>query len=203
MQQLRERAQSFRHHVSADSDKYRRLAEGQAPQALFITCSDSRVVPAHITGAGPGDLFELRTAGSIVPPYDHSPACSEAATISYAVEVLGIRDIVVCGHSHCGALDALVSGTDLAGLPGLGRWLDLARPSLGLCRPGADSSSGTANDPALTRLARRHVAAQLTTLATYPSVRPGIERGEVRLHGWFYRIDTGEVDILNRSAGEG
>lgn len=203
MQQLRERAQSFRHHVSADSDKYRRLAERQEPQALFITCSDSRVVPAHITGAGPGDLFELRTAGSIVPPYDHSPACSEAATISYAVEVLGVRDIVVCGHSHCGALDALAGGTDLAGLPGLGRWLDLARPSLGLGRPGVAGSSETAYDPALTGLARRHVAAQLTTLATYPSVRPGVERGDVRLHGWFYRIDTGEVDILNWSAGEG
>ncbi|MFF4947799.1 carbonic anhydrase, partial [Streptomyces chattanoogensis] len=86
-----------------DREAYGRLAAGQSPLALFITCSDSRVVPSLITGAGPGELFELRTAGNAVPAYQEGMAASsEAATIEYATRVLGVADIVVCGHSHCG-----------------------------------------------------------------------------------------------------
>src|SRR5688572_20734265 len=116
MKALLDRARSFKRRVDFDSGEYRKLAEGQFPEALFITCSDSRVIPALITGARPGEIFELRNAGNIVPPHDeHGAASGEAATIEYALEVLGVQDVVVCGHSHCGAMGALKRGTDLSG----------------------------------------------------------------------------------------
>ena len=104
MQPLIDYARTFRHQTAARPEEFARLAEGQAPQALFITCSDSRVIPSLITGARPGELFELRTAGNIVPPYGSGQPSGETATIEYAVEVLGVTDVVVCGHSHCGAV---------------------------------------------------------------------------------------------------
>ncbi len=193
MQRLLDGARAFKRRISAESDKYRRLAEGQWPAALFITCSDSRVLPSRITDAGPGELFELRTAGHIVPPYERRLVSSEAATISYAVDVLGVGDIVVCGHSHCGAVDALVRGADLSGLPEVGGWLELARPGLA---PLLDGPSAASGDRALTEAVRRHVTAQLASLHGYPVVRDRVAAGELRLHGWFYRIDTGEVEEL-------
>ncbi|MCZ9341796.1 carbonic anhydrase, partial [Streptomyces sp. TRM76130] len=107
-----------------------------SPDVLFITCSDSRVVPALITGARPGQLFELRTAGNVVPPYTAERPTGEAATIEYAVQVLGVDDIVVCGHSHCGAVGAMVRGDDLTAVPAVRDWL----------RYGADQPECT--DPA-------------------------------------------------------
>ncbi|CAM5466115.1 hypothetical protein SGLAM104S_07568 [Streptomyces glaucescens] len=99
---------------------------GRRCATRIITCSDSRVVPALITGARPGELFELRTAGNIVPPYASAHPTSEAATIEYAVEVLGVKGIVVCGHSHCGASGAMVRGDDLTPVPAVREWLTYA-----------------------------------------------------------------------------
>ncbi|MGO4424751.1 carbonic anhydrase, partial [Streptomyces sp. MCAF7] len=130
MKSLVEHARSFRYRADFASDEYRKLAEGQFPEALFITCSDSRVIPALITGARPGEIFELRNAGNIVPPHGMHLVSGEAATVEYALEVLGVRDVVVCGHSHCGAMGALESGADLSTLPGVSAWLELARPGL-------------------------------------------------------------------------
>uniref|UniRef100_UPI003F7E9215 carbonic anhydrase n=1 Tax=Streptomyces flavofungini TaxID=68200 RepID=UPI003F7E9215 len=134
MKSLIDNARSFAATHVADprnAEAFRALGAGQSPEALFITCSDSRVVPSLITGARPGELFELRTAGNVVPPY---PAVgraeraghpmSEAATIEYAVCVLGVRDIIVCGHSHCGAVGALVRGEDLSAVPAVRDWLE-------------------------------------------------------------------------------
>lgn len=109
-------------------ERFAQLAQGQSPQVLFITCSDSRVVPALITGARPGELFELRTAGNIVPPYVPGRPTAEAATVEYAVDVLGVSEIVVCGHSHCGAVGALVRGDDLTAVPAVRDWLAQAEP---------------------------------------------------------------------------
>jgi carbonic anhydrase len=118
MKALLDRARSFKRHVDFESGEYRKLAEGQYPEVLFITCSDSRVIPALITGARPGEIFELRNAGNIVPPHSaYGAASGEAATIEYALEVLGVQHLVVCGHSHCGAMGALKSGDDLSSLP--------------------------------------------------------------------------------------
>lgn len=140
MQPLIDHARSF----GRRPEDFASLAQGQSPQVLFVTCSDSRVVPALITGARPGELFELRTAGNIVPPYVFDRPTSEAATVEYAVDVLGVTEIVVCGHSHCGAVGALVRGEDLTAVPAVRDWLAQAeprprrrtttRPSPGRCR---------------------------------------------------------------------
>ncbi|MFJ4279275.1 carbonic anhydrase [Streptomyces massasporeus] len=187
MKALLDRARTFRTRVDFDSVAYRKLAEGQYPEALFITCSDSRVIPAMITGAQPGEIFELRNAGNIVPPYGRPGACGEAATIEYALEVLGVQDIVVCGHSHCGAMGALKSGDDLSSLPGVDAWLRLARPELTSVLETAP------DDPSLPEVSQGNVVNQLSALRSYPVVRQRLESGRLRLHGWYYEVDTGFV----------
>ncbi|MFF8933757.1 carbonic anhydrase [Streptomyces paradoxus] len=187
MKALLERARTFRTRVDFDSGEYRKLAEGQYPEVLFITCSDSRVIPAMITGARPGEIFELRNAGNIVPPYGRPGACGEAATIEYALEVLGVQDIVVCGHSHCGAMGALKSGDDLSALPGVDAWLRIARPELTSVLETAP------DDPSLPEVSQSNVVNQLTALRSYPVVRQRLDSGRLRLHGWYYEVDTGFV----------
>ncbi|MFB7930594.1 carbonic anhydrase [Streptomyces sp. NPDC056039] len=187
MKTLLDRARTFRTRVDFDSGEYRKLAEGQYPEVLFITCSDSRVIPALITGARPGEIFELRNAGNIVPPYGRPGASGEAATIEYALEVLGVQDIVVCGHSHCGAMGALKSGDDLSGLPGVDAWLRIARPELTSVLETAP------DDPSLPEVSQGNVANQLSALRSYPVVRQRLDSGRLRLHGWYYEVDTGFV----------
>ncbi|MFG2131903.1 carbonic anhydrase [Streptomyces sp. NPDC048751] len=191
MKALLDRARSFKRRVDFESGEYRKLAEGQYPEALFITCSDSRVIPALITGARPGEIFELRNAGNIVPPHGRPGASGEAATIEYALEVLGVQDIVVCGHSHCGAMGALKSGDDLSALPGVDAWLELARPRL---TPVLD---GDVRDPSLPDVAQLNVVNQLAVLRSYPAARQRIEEDRLRLHGWYYEVDTGQVHELD------
>ncbi|MDN0194347.1 carbonic anhydrase [Streptomyces sp. S.PNR 29] len=191
MKTLLNRARSLRNRIDFESGEYRKLAEGQYPEALFITCSDSRVVPALITGAGPGEIFELRNAGNIVPPHGKPGASGEAATIEYALEVLGVQDVVVCGHSHCGAMGAIMSGDDLSALPGVGAWLELARPRL------APVLGGPPQDPTLRDVVQLNVVNQLAALRGYPVVRKRLEAGRLRLHGWYYEVDTGRVHELD------
>ncbi|MEU9047531.1 MULTISPECIES: carbonic anhydrase [unclassified Kitasatospora] len=187
MDPLIDRARAFPQRAGDTGRELTGLAAGQAPQALFITCSDSRVVPALITNADPGDLFELRTAGNIVPAYRDELASGEAATIEYAVEVLGVRDIVVCGHSHCGAVGAVVRGEDLSVVPAVRAWLGQAdRAELGA--DGADVF-----DPTVAGPVQRHVLTQLDRLRGYPAVARRLREGGIRLHGWFYEIHTGLV----------
>jgi carbonic anhydrase len=159
-------------------------AEGQSPQVLFITCSDSRVVPALITGARPGELFELRTAGNIVPPYASEHPTSEAATIEYAVEVLGVKDVVVCGHSHCGAVGAVVRHDDLAAVPAVRDWLAHAADEPKCSDP---------TDPTVAEAVQNHVLTQLLRLRSHPCVEKRLETGDLRLHGWYYEVHTGIV----------
>ncbi|MFF4161098.1 carbonic anhydrase [Streptomyces sp. NPDC001678] len=185
MKSLIAHARSFAAHV-ADSERaesFRALQAGQSPEALFITCSDSRVVPSLITGARPGELFELRTAGNIVPEYADGRPMGETATIEYAVRVLGVRDIVVCGHSHCGAISALVQGDDLSAAPAVRDWL---------ATQAAGSSFG-ADLADLAEAVQRHAVAQLDRLRTYPCVRERIEEGLLSLHAWYYEVHTGAV----------
>ncbi|MFC7908418.1 carbonic anhydrase [Streptomyces nigra] len=166
-------------------EEFAKLAEGQSPQVLFITCSDSRVVPALITGARPGELFELRTAGNIVPPYASQHPTSEAATIEYAVEVLGVRDIVVCGHSHCGAVGALVRGEDLDAVPAVRDWLNHAARRL----------SGTTEDPEVAEGVQNHVLAQVLRLRSYPFIDKKLADEQLTLHAWYYEVHTGAVRV--------
>ncbi|MFV2120164.1 carbonic anhydrase [Streptomyces sp. Act-28] len=180
MQPLIDNARTF----GQRPEEFAKLAEGQWPEVLFITCSDSRVVPALITGARPGQLFELRTAGNIVPPYTTGRPTGEAATIEYAVEVLGVRDIVVCGHSHCGAVGALVRGDDLSAVPAVREWLAHAAP---------EPAQGAAGDPAVAEAVQHHVLAQLLRLRSYPCVAQRLEDGRLTLRGWYYEVHTGAV----------
>ncbi len=179
MQPLIDNARTF----GQRPEEFAKLAEGQSPQVLFITCSDSRVVPALITGARPGELFELRTAGNIVPPYASEHPTSEAATIEYAVEVLGVSDIVVCGHSHCGAVGALVRGDDLDAVPAVRDWLSQATP-----RP-----TGAVEDPEVAEGVQAHVLAQLLRLRSYPCIEKKLKEHQLNLHAWYYEVHRGAV----------
>ncbi|MFC7343728.1 carbonic anhydrase [Saccharopolyspora griseoalba] len=171
-----------RHPSTLSAEQREELAAGQQPSALFIGCSDSRVIPSQITGAEPGTLFELRTAGNVVPEYAPDSGSSEMATIEYAVLQLRVPEIVVCGHSHCGAVTALtIAGDGLDELPALRSWL------------GTDGMTRAEPTEAVRAESKRHLRAQLDALRGYPFIRDRIEAGELRLHGWFYEIDTGLV----------
>jgi carbonic anhydrase len=180
MNSLIDNARSFSVRVAERPEEFRDLAAGQSPEALFITCSDSRVIPSLITGARPGELFELRTAGNIVPRYDEHRPSGEAATVEYALRVLGVRDIIVCGHSHCGAVGAMVRGDDLSAVPAVRGWLGLGAAEL----PAANG---------LAHAVRHHAAAQLDTLRGYPAVREHLVDGRLSLHAWYYEVDTGAI----------
>lgn len=148
---------------------------------MFITCADSRIVTAAITGAEPGSLFELRTAGNVIPPYSLRAPSSEMATVEFAVLQLGVSEVVVCGHSHCGAVGALHGG-GIDHLPALRGWL----------RPEAPRE---VSDPAMREEGQQHVRAQLDVLLAYPFVAERVAEGRLRVHGWFYDIETGEVSV--------
>ncbi|MET9934972.1 MULTISPECIES: carbonic anhydrase [unclassified Streptomyces] len=180
MQPLIDNARSF----GRRPEDFAGLAAGQSPEVLFITCSDSRVVPALITGARPGELFELRTAGNIVPPYASATPTGEAATIEYAVEVLGVKDIVVCGHSHCGAVGAVVRGDDLDSVPAVRDWLAHAAKEPECSDPA---------DPTVAEAVQNHVLTQLLRLRSYPCVEQRLRADGLRLHGWYYEVHTGLV----------
>ncbi|GII86174.1 carbonic anhydrase [Sphaerisporangium siamense] len=194
MQALIDHARKFPAIAAELGIELGRLAAGQAPQALFITCSDSRVLPSLITGAAPGELFELRTAGNIIPPHHAHRSSSEAATIEYAVEVLGVSDVVICGHSHCGAVGALVRGDDLTSVPDAQAWFTNEKPHL------TPSAPATGAGPDIAEAVQLHVLTQLQRLHGYPSIARRLS-GELRLHGWYYEIHTGSVSAYRPATG--
>lgn len=168
--------------------QFERLARGQKPDALFITCSDSRVDPCLLTQSEPGDLFVLRNAGNIVPP--HGLSSGEEATVEYAVEALGVGDVIVCGHSHCGAVQALLAPEKAAGMPSVSAWLQNAETTRQIVLENYRDLSG---DRLVSAAVQENVLVQLEHLCTFPSVAARLARGELRLHGWVYKIETGEV----------
>ncbi|MDZ7781096.1 MAG: carbonic anhydrase [Gemmatimonadota bacterium] len=174
-------------------DRYRKLvAEGQKPGTLFIGCSDSRVVPSIITDSGPGDLFVVRNVGNIVPRYEVDEGHhGVSAAIDFAVDVLEVRDIVVCGHSHCGAMQALYdTSSDLS--ENLRRWLELAAPA---------KVDEPVSEAMLRRTEQRSIVVQLDRLMEFPNVRSKVEAGRIALHGWHYVIEDGTVHILDAGSG--
>lgn len=186
MQDLTEGVARFQRDVlPAKAELFAHLATHHSPHTLFIGCSDARVVPELLTGAEPGDLFVIRTAGNLVPAYTPG-ADGVAASIEYAVAMLGVKDIVVCGHSACGAMTALAEGHDLQGAPAVASWLRLADASVARTVAAGDVPT----------LVRQNVLAQLTNLATHPSVARALAEEKVALRGWVYDIPTGRVDDL-------
>ncbi len=174
------------------------LALGQSPTAMFIGCADSRIVPEMLTQQGPGSLFVVRNAGNIVPPNSTVPG-GVTASIEYAVAVLGIPDIVICGHSGCGAMTAtLRGGPQLEALPAVARWLhyaDAARDAaLAMCEGGSEEQK-------LEALIHENVLAQLDNLLTHPAVANAIANNQLRLHGWVYDIGSGGVETYDAQAG--
>ena len=181
----------FKHEVfDARREQFSALARGQSPQVLFVTCSDSRIVPQMITQTQPGDLFVLRNAGNILPPHGAHHG-GEGATIEYAVTALGIEHIVICGHSHCGAVKGLLSAPqDLAGMPSVADWLVYAEATR---RAMAETHADLEGDARLLAGVKENVIVQIGNLFTYPSVFAKHARGELKVHGWVYMIETGEV----------
>ena len=165
------------------------LAEGQTPRALFITCSDSRIDPSLITQTEPGELFVLRNAGNIVPSHGPNPG-GEVATIEYAVSVLEVRTIIVCGHSHCGAMAALMNPSTTEALPSVAGWLEHARGAREIMLQDYRHLEGSS---LLTATIRENVLVQLEHLRTLPSVAARLRSEQLRLHGWVYKFETGEV----------
>lgn len=173
-----------RHH-----ELFQQLAQGQNPEVLFITCSDSRVVPDLITQSKPGDLFICRNAGNMVPPYGEVHG-GVSATIEYAVAVLGVRHIIVCGHTDCGAMKGVLHPEKVAGLPAVKTWLHHGE----MARRIVEDNYGTlTEEQKLAALTQENVIAQLEHLHTHPSVASRIVRGEILLHGWVYSIGEGSV----------
>jgi carbonic anhydrase len=167
--------------------------EGQHPLTLFIGCSDSRLVPYLLTGAGPGELFLVRNVGAFVPPYDQSQGFhGTAAAIEFAVLNLHVQRVIVCGHSHCGAIRALY-GEVPAAAQNLARWLDLGREAaLPVAEPGPE---------VLRRTEQRAIVLQLERLMDYPMVRQQVDAGTLTLHGWHYVIEDGEIHVFDVNHG--
>jgi carbonic anhydrase len=177
---------------------FERLAHGQSPETLFITCSDSRINPNLITQTEPGELFILRNAGNIVPPHGASNG-GEAATIEFAVAGLGVRDIIICGHSHCGAMKGLLDETLVADTPAVRQWLthaDAAR------RTVQENYADLEGAPLVSACVQENVLTQLENLRTHPSVAARLARGQLNVHGWVYKIETGQVFAYDPVVGQ-
>lgn len=182
------------HHFQANyfrshRELFERLSHGQNPEALFITCSDSRIIPDLITHSEPGDLFILRNAGNIIPTFGAVHG-GEAATIEFAVDGLGIQDIIVCGHSHCGAMKWLLDPSPNQEMPALSAWLSHAEATRRIMK---EKYPHLTADALLTATVEENVLVQLEHLRTYPCVAAKLACGTLKLHGWVYKIVTGEV----------
>lgn len=183
-----------RHSLPAYRSTFARLAHGQAPDCLFIACADSRVVPNLFASTNPGDLFVMRNVGNLVPPSDATGLSlsdrSEAAALEFSLLTLPVKDIVVCGHSGCGAMKAILSGYNDQKTPNLSSWLDVGRPALAAFERGGKLGEGLAP---YDRLSQYSVLQQLEHLKTYPLVRERLAAGTVRLHGWWFDIGQARV----------
>lgn len=168
---------------------FEKLSEGQAPSTLFITCSDSRIVPNLFTQTGPGELFTLRNAGNIVPPYGASSG-GESPTIEYAVGVLGVEHIVVCGHSGCGAIQALMNPKSVSRFPAIETWLTQAEATR---RIVVENYADLTGDAQLNVAIQENVLVQVENLETHPAVRAKLGRGTLTIHAWVYKLETGQV----------
>lgn len=201
MYKLIEGLQRFQSDIVPERrEQMARLASGQNPLALFITCSDSRIVPDLILQSEPGELFVLRNAGNIVPPYNPAGG-SEGGTIEYAVSVLGVNDIIVCGHTGCGAMKALLHPESVAETPQIAAWLQQAEPTRRVIqemdRKSAGLSTGSNEKAKLDVMVQRNVQQQLNNLRTHPAVSAALALGTLRLHGWVYDIELGDMTVYD------
>jgi carbonic anhydrase len=179
-------------------EKFAGLALGQSPDALLIACSDSRVVPNLFASTDPGDLFVVRNVGNLIPPYAahgrSSADDSGAAAIEFAVVNLNVVDIIVCGHSECGAMSALLDGREQVASPHLREWLRHGEPSLARLREGGALSR-------LNQLSQLNVRAQMDHVRSYPMVTGRINDGRLKVHGWWFELSTANVYAYDETTG--
>lgn len=167
------------------------LQSSQKPHTLLITCSDSRIDPNLVTQTEPGELFVLRNAGNIIPPFGSSSG-GEAAAIEFAIDGLGVANIVVCGHSQCGAMRALQNSDDLAGMPSLRAWLLHAEATKKRVKKLDESGRASLRD-----LIQENVLVQISHLKTHPAVSAALRAGKVHIFGWVYEFETGNVLVYD------
>lgn len=196
MKSLHAGVKKFRdEHVAKEKEFYRGLADGQNPRCLFITCSDSRIVPNALTQTGPGELFMLRNPGNIIQPYKKGEVSAEAATIEFSLELLELEDIVICGHAHCSAVETVVNKLPLPNTPILKKWLTFIEPiSKSLESRYAKKLEGQVR---LQAAVAENVVLQMEHLLSYPIVRERVESKKLNIHGWYYELESGEVLAFN------
>src|SRR5689334_5107088 len=176
----------------ARKELFRKLATSQTPRTLFISCSDSRMVPELVTQREPGDLFVIRNAGNIVPSFGPEPG-GVSATVEYAVAALGVTDVVICGHSDCGAMTAVATCKCLDHMPAVANWLRYA-DSAKLVNESREHASERAR---VDSMVRENIIVQLNNLKTHPCVALALAQGRLNLHGWVYDIESGSIDALD------
>jgi len=194
---MKKLVEGHKHFLAAEfpkkRDKFHRLAEMQTPRWLFITCSDSRLVPDLFLQTDPGDLFIIRNAGNVIPM--DAEVDGVTATIEYAVEVLKVRHAIVCGHSDCGAVKAALDKENLVNLPKANQWLRHVEEAFAY---GAEHLESTSDEVGLTSFIHANVIAQLENLRAQPAVGRAIAEGRLSVHGWFYDILSGEIEEYSR-----
>ncbi|MDR6234248.1 carbonic anhydrase [Pseudomonas oryzihabitans] len=181
----------FRQDVFPEQEAlFKKLANAQSPKAMFITCADSRIVPELITQSSPGDLFVTRNVGNVVPPYGQMNGGVSTA-IEYAVVALGVKHIIICGHSDCGAMKAVLNPDPLEKMPTVKAWLRHAEVARTVVEDHSHCDCG--HGGTLGFLTEENVVAQLVHLRTHPSVASRLASGQLQIHGWVYSIETSEI----------
>ncbi len=181
---------AFQQNVFAKKEKlFTSLSKQQKPSVLFVTCSDSRIDPSLLTQTDPGDLFIIRNAGNLIPTYGAAiGGCT--ATIEYGVSVLQVKDVIICGHTDCGAMNGLLHPEKLKTLPAVKAWLQHSETTIRIVK---DHCAHLKGEKLFAAAIRENVLVQLEHLKTHPSVATRLRHGDIRLHGWVYSIGTGEV----------
>lgn len=193
---IRFRKEDFETH----KELFTELGEKQKPHTLFISCSDSRIDPNMITGTKPGELFIIRNIANIVPPFRVSEEyLATTSAIEYAVLVLGVENIVVCGHSNCGGCAAsMKSEEEMAALPHTKKWLELIHPVRDKVLERFTEDEPEARE---WYVEQGNVVEQLRHLLTFPYIKERVEAGKLVLSGWYYIIETGEIFVYNEESG--
>ena len=181
----------------AQRELFQKLAHEQTPQVMFITCADSRIIPELITQSEPGDLFVTRNVGNVVPPYGQMMGGVSTA-IEFAVLALNVKHIIVCGHSDCGAMKAVLKPASLEKLPTVKAWLRHAE----VAKTVVEENCGCGHHDPLQLLTQENVLAQLDHLRTHPSVASRLARGDLFIHGWIYNIETSEITAYDAEKGD-
>ncbi len=198
MQKLVQGVHAFQaQYFSAHKKLFTKLAQGQNPETLFITCSDSRVVPHLITDTKPGDLFLVRNIGNVVP-HPSLPG-GTAAAVEYAIEVLGVENVVVCGHTLCGAMRALLDPKSVESMPFVKKWVDQTENVRKIVR---DRYAHLEGNELLTAAVEENVLVQLEHLREFSFVADRLDKGKLRLAGWVFKIETGQVFEFDPEAGQ-